>query len=362
MERLTRLLTTVRGCLVKIRSPSVWLVVAGLTLIILTYFGSLHFKVSLPIFNGGNISIDSGSDGLPTVLIYLFFFLGVALLVSAVVREVCLLFFGRKKVIVVEFRGLRDSAGTPLDVAIPKNIAGRRESFLIDIRQGIHDGEVVDPSAALQRVLSVPIDLKRKMNGLDRRDLKLVFGALAPVPFTFLIGVLIDDECDVTLMDWDRHTKRWRDLKGTDDGARFTCTGIDNVDPSVVEVALKVSVSYEIFDQDVQAKVANIPMVSLLLENGSLDSHWSEEKQRSLGEQFINTIMHLGNNGVEKIHLFLAAPNSVTFRFGALYDKRNFPNVIVYQYQPGSTRKHTWGILMPVRGNSNPEIITDNTT
>lgn len=37
--------------------------------------------------------------------------------------------------------------------------------------------------------------------------------------------------------------------------------------------------------------------------------------------------------GVEHIHLILASQNSIAFRFGQAYDKRNLPSVSVYQYE-----------------------------
>ena len=66
--------------------------------------------------------------------------------------------------------------------------------MLVDLRQRVKDGEIVAPEAALEDLVSLPADLKRRENGYDRRDLTLVYGGLTPVPFTFLTGVLIDDE------------------------------------------------------------------------------------------------------------------------------------------------------------------------
>ena len=187
------------------------------------------------------------------------------------------------------------------------------------MRQGIKDGEIVDPEAAPGGLISLPADRKRRENGFDRRDLTLVYGGIAPVPFTFLAGVLIDDESVVFIFDWDRHTEAWRQLDGSDDGKRFRGSGLDKIPVDTPEVALAVSVSYSVIGNDVRGKVGGIPFVALDLEGGSPDCHWSEEKQCALGSQFLDTVISLGNRGVECIHLFLAAQNSVAFRFGRLY-------------------------------------------
>ena len=118
-----------------------------------------------------------------------------------------------------------------------------------------------------------------------------------------------------------------------------------------------VSVSYVVNPVDVRAKVGEMPIVALDLDGASPTSHWSEDKQRDLGTQFLETVIGLGNRGVRRIHLFLAAQNSVAFRFGRLYDKRNLPEVAVYQYQRAATPPYPWGILMPVCGIDRPAIV-----
>ena len=94
----------------------------------------------------------------------------------------------------VEARGLRDTSGAPLIDSLPSRFQGQRDQVLVDLRQQVKDGEIVAPEAALEKLISLPIDLKRRENGFDRRDLTLIYGGLTPVPFTFLTGVLLDDE------------------------------------------------------------------------------------------------------------------------------------------------------------------------
>lgn len=41
---------------------------------------------------------------------------------------------------------------------------------------------------------------------------------------------------------------------------------------------------------------------------------------------------------------------SVVFRFSQLYDKRNLPSMIVYQYERAGSPSYPWGVVMPVSG------------
>ena len=342
-------------------SPALSTMRLGLACLTLSFGAGWALDVSLPLRDGVlDIAFDS-AGATPMFIVYAAGAVGVLLIGSGLIWEYSRYRadqrrLDRKKVVVIETRGLRDASGTPLLEAVPSSLEGHRDHVLVDIRQRVKDGEILVPEAAIRDLVSLPPDLRRRVNGFDRRDITLVYGGLTPVPFTFLTGLLIDDEEAVLILDWDRHAEVWRRLDEVDDGKRFRCSGLENVQRNASEVALAVSVSYSVNADDVRCRVGSMPIVTLNLEGGSPDCHWSEYKQRALGAQFLEAVISLGNLGVGRIHLFLAAQNSVVFRFGRLYDKRNLPEVVVYQFLRSATPPYPWGVLMPVCGIDRPII------
>ena len=339
------------------RHPAVILVRSGIAILFLLIAG-WAFSVSIPSQYGSfSIRFDS-EGGMPTLISYTLLLLVIGLCAFGFVwYRTDQKRISRKKVIIVEARGLRDSGGTPLHKALPEKLEGHRDTVPLDLRQNVKDGVIIDPSAALDKLISLPFNLKLRESDHDRSDITYVYGGLTPVPFTFLTGMLMDDEGKVVVMDWDRHAEKWRTLDSDDDGKRFTVNGLNVVQTCPTEIALAVSVSYRIGLPGLRQKVSNIPVVEMVLASGSPDCHWSKIKQKALGQQFLNLVITLGNHGVKHIHLFLAAQNSVVFRFGRLYDNRNLPEIIVYQYQREETPPYPWGIRMPVRGVEKPELI-----
>ena len=344
------------------RSPALLIMRIGLACLSLAFGVGWVLDVSFPFQEGRiDVGLDS-AGGTPIVLVWAAAAIGLVLIGAGFVWEIIRYsaeqrLLARKKIVVIEARGLRDTGGAPLIESLPSRFQGHREQVLVDLRQRVKDGEIVAPEAALEDLVSLPADLKRRENGYDRRDLTLVYGGLTPVPFTFLTGVLIDDEGTAFILDWDRHAESWRELNGVDDGKRFRVDGLDNVPVGTREVALAVSVSYFVNVDDIRARLCDIPVIELVLEEGSPDCHWSAEKQRALGKQFLEVTIALGNRGVHRIHLFLAAQNSIAFRFGRLYDKRNLPEVAVYQYKRSAVPPYPWSVLMPVCGIDRPTVI-----
>lgn len=262
----------------------------------------------------------------------------------------------RRRWVVVEQRGLRNTADTPLAAALGPAAAGSRiETVLTDIRSRLRDGAVVDPEGALEAVTLVKASLEARTGEGDRADGQIAYGGLMPVPYTFLTGMLLDDENRLSTYDWDRTDECWRLVEGADDGDRFVLEPLPaSVTPDTV---LSVSVSYRI-DPNVVAAV--FPMHSaahLRLPLGSADCHWSAEKQAELARTFLETVKSLAARGAKTVHLLIAAPNSVVFRLGRAYDKRNLPAAIVYQYEASRTPPYPWGVQLPTSGIDKARIV-----
>nr|WP_315414484.1 SAVED domain-containing protein [uncultured Pseudomonas sp.] len=338
------------------RSPGVTLIRVGVPLFGLVLVG-LTVGITIPTSQGPfNFSWDtSGSSGALSWGVFaiacVIVLLGGWLVVRDIRRE------SRKKVIVIEARGLRDWQGQSLASAVPSSILGRREQVIIDLRQGIVDGQIVSPEAAVRRISSLPDDIARRCDGLDRSNISFVLGGLAPVPLLFLLGVIVDDESSTVIMDWDRQLRAWRGLTVDDDGKRFVVAGLDTLQAGAARVALCVSASYDVLDVDVQIAEAGTPIIRMDLEGRGTDTHWSELKQQQLAQQFLDTVMSLVREGVTEITLFLAAPASLALRLGMLYDKRNLPRLEVNQYEQADPKRFPWVVRMPVAGVLQPEIV-----
>jgi hypothetical protein len=189
--------------------------------------------------------------------------------------------------------------------------------------------------------------IHQSLAGRDRRDLTVIAGGMAAVPFAFLMGVLLYDEDRVTLLDWDRAQECWRSLDEPDDGERLVQTGLETIG-NASEVVVAVAVSYPEDRAAIAHRFPGVPVIRLGLPAPAIDHHWSAQKQAAWAQQFFDVARALCATNVRQVHLVLVAPTSVVISFGRSYDKRNLPALTVYQYENGSPATYPWGVTMPV--------------
>ena len=262
----------------------------------------------------------------------------------------------RKCVIVMEHRGLFP-IDTPLASSLPSTIVGRREELIVDVREGIEDGKLTRPDIALQKVVDSRGDLKRRLERESPEDVVLVYGGLNAVPLTFLAGLLLDDESHIKVFDWDRKPpEHWKEIAiGGDDQKRFEVD--QRSEGNQGEAILALSVSYLVELAAIRKTFGDLPLTHLRMRELSSDSHWSSEKQASLAMQFFEELKRLAACGFSRIHLIIAAPNSVVFQMGRIYDRRNLPPAIVHQFERTSSPAYPWGIELPSHGVTAPQLV-----
>lgn len=250
-----------------------------------------------------------------------------------------------RRILVVEMRGLVDTSDKPLLAAVPRTVLGRRVDCLVDVRTHLA-APTPNVEEALKEIEHIQRDVRRARGDTARADVQVVAGGVMQVSLLFFAGTLLDDEGNVLLMDWERTKGDWKQLSDQADGETFEITGLDGLGTSK-EVVLAVSASYVAAYNDIAATFPGIPVVRMARPNPQPNTLWSEDTQAALTQQFLQTLGRLANQGVEMVHLVLAAPASLAIRFGKAYDHRNMPKLRCYQREQNQTPPYPWSIQMP---------------
>lgn len=361
-KHINHFITSLIDWLFRVKTVPAILLKAGLLCLSFSLIGGWALKVKVPLEDGDFIFDYDSSGFTPALITYITFVVAIGLILTSALIYINVYFrenrlADKKKIISIESRGLRDGAGEPLSKYIPQKNKVRPIEIILDLRQKVEDGFIVKPDVAIRKILTLQEQLESHTSQYSREYIEVYFGGLTPVPLNVLNGIIFDDECKITIMDWDRHSSEWKTLDKEDDEERYTIQGVKDVQATDNEVLLVISSSYLINSSLIQKQFPSMKLVTMFLPAINTDNLWSEIKQVELGKQFLHAVADLSGLGVKRIHLFLAAPNSLCFRFGRLYDKRNLPELVVYQYERNSDVTYPWGILMPVAGIQVPEVI-----
>lgn len=257
----------------------------------------------------------------------------------------------RKKVVVIEGRALRKVATAPLHKTVIQYFNGKIDSLAIDITQRIKDGEVIHPQETFNNnIKTIVSNIATRIDSTDHQDLTIVYGGLLPVPFTFYIGSILDDNGPLSVFDWDRDQENWRliDNNADDDRTGFMIVEepLDNT-MMADDVVLVASVSYLADIVSIRRTFPSYPILHLALGNIAFGNHWSLSKQSRLALQFTEYAKGLTARGAKRIHVVLAAPSSIVLNFGRRYDNRNLAEAIVYQYEKNHAIAYPWAVEIP---------------
>lgn len=344
------------------RNPGIKLVGFGVAILLATLSLNWLAKVQYRT-EDTEFSLDvSTGDSIPQMLTGLAYLLGVLLIavglgmalfdyVRMVRRD------SRRMVIVVELRGLNSSPDTPARDAELGPMPSQRQWIQVDFRPKI-DGERVNPALLLQRVESIKPSIETLAAGRDKGDISVAVGGLAAVPALFLTGVLLDDESEISIFDWDRDAKAWRAVDGLDDGRRTLPLDTSELGRNAAEVVLALSLSYPVDLDGVRRTFPGLPVVQLRAEEVRADVYWCAEKQQAIVAEFRGAVQRLMEQGAARIHLILASPASLAIRLGMTYDPRLMPELLVYQYERTDPIPYPWALRMPNHDQARASIIT----
>lgn len=261
----------------------------------------------------------------------------------------------RRRILVVEQRGLQKKFAAPLKDALPRGLVGLPHPKVIDTTPYFRDGALVDFGQAFMDVREARSTLRQGLGDIEPSDVTVVYGGVAPVPLTFLTGTYFDDLSAVMIMDWDRVANAWRALNGHDDGDSPSEPDLAFLPSGTEEVSLAISISYEVDECAVRSVGGGWPLLTMRMGKVEIGNHWSEAKQQRIAESFVRVMAKLTDRGVLRVHLFLAAPNSVVFRLGRHLD-RNWPALQVYQREPRDLIRFPWSIQMPSSSAPEPQL------
>lgn len=286
-------------------------------------------------------SLEGGLTWLSVVLA----FIGIGLIITGIVgarRN-----DDRKRVFALQVLGLRSVPETPLVDQIPARLQGRREPWVLDLRAPLQDGTLLDPQAAADEVHTVPSGMRQRAKGRDPSDVSFVAAGLAPVPLLVLLGLELDDEFKLTVMDWDRSKERWFEPARGGDTLAITTEGLDEIEEGTREAAVSLSVSYGIRPEDVERQIGNLPHVRIHMPHTSATGR---DQQEQIAQTWLDALKALQARGVDRVHLFVAAPASLAIQLGRRYDRRNLPSARVYQYDRDAALPYPWSLELPRPG------------
>lgn len=262
----------------------------------------------------------------------------------------------RKVVLVVQIDAYSNVIQSPLALAVPAEIKGRRTPIMIEKRDALLGGNSLKETA--EDVLNIERTLNQYASSHNLADINVCAGGFAPVPFLFLLGNVLEDERPTHWAEWDRNESRWAWSKNGIYVQPWSTPSLDSTPAD--EVVLKSGITYSIADKDVACAFPKLSVVKWEPTDKLFQVILDEQSCRDICDQFKTLMCQLKGQGVKRIHFLLACSTALTMRLGSVLDPRNMPEIIVYQYEKNSDLIYTWGLGVKVHEGRKSTIVIDH--
>ena len=216
-------------------------------------------------------------------------------------------------------RGMEGMEITAAKAALPRSFSNGRLD-VIDVKEGYQQdqGKLHRPESALRAILDLPRQVSTRLSDQASTDLKLAYAGF-------------------------KRGSGWHCLDSPDDGE-----SIDIVPPSeegAKNIALVFSFSAAISASQIPEGFKDKTYFINLSKGARVDSLSSEDKQLRIAGEIYSFVANLkaGHPALERVHIFMAAQASFSFRLGTILTASVHPSVSAYQYDP-STGGYTWGV------------------
>ncbi|WP_139311599.1 SAVED domain-containing protein [Desulfovibrio sp. DV] len=345
-------------------------IIAGVVLILLSIllgFNSVssHYKLTIQYESyraeAEATKEDKEGNALALYLAILLLAVGVILVVSGARDNRLLKRNSRVRTILVQILGLEAEATPRLKQFLQNDIveSGDLLEISVDLRKYIKNNCLVDPNAAFVDICQINDSLASIARSHNDFKFEIIYGGLAPIPLLVLAGYLISNRCNVrNIFEYNRLTSSWETLQNNpNDKSDLICDKLV-AGSSVSEVAISLSVSYQISDEQIKESLNDdIKILHCKSQNvcvDSINSRQALDRSVETFRKYINDI-NVKFPSVKRIHVFCAAQSSFCFSLGRILAPNIHGSFCVYYFNRNSTPCYPWALSLTA--GSDPKLI-----
>lgn len=265
----------------------------------------------------------------------------------------------RKVVLCVQFDAYNEVIPALLTAAVSTEVKGKRMPILIQKRDALVGGHGIQDVA--NEVMHIKRSLLQHGSGRDLNDITVCAGGIAPVPFLFMLGNVLEDDRQISWAEWERKRGQWLWSRDGTSVPTWSIPTLDAIQTS--DVVLRSGITYPIAAEDVSKAFPSHDVVVWEPKENLFQVVFDEASCIAICDEFKNLLRLLSSKGVKRVHFLLACSTALTMRLGSVLDPRNMPDVIVYQYEKSSDLVYIWGLgIQSHEGKKSPIFIDRRNT
>lgn len=248
----------------------------------------------------------------------------------------------KKRAIIIQHTGIAEIPTMDIDSVRPIwDKVFRPMTLNIECERFYKNGIITDPESALEKTKSIQESIENNTRKISPENLKLYYAGLVQVPFAFLAGVIFDNTKPVEIYDWNRKKEKWHAIK-TSNAPLIEINIEYPEEENIREMAIEIAISYNINRPNTLGAVGDIPILRIESKPIEINNTDNLKSQKYIANELHKILDKY--NYLDKIHIFVAAQNSMVFNLGRQISKRVHPKILVWQYEKMNKLKNPWAI------------------
>ncbi|TKG92895.1 SAVED domain-containing protein [Puteibacter caeruleilacunae] len=214
-----------------------------------------------------------------------------------------------------------------------------------------------DANSDYQKALTNQKKIVQEINRIKNSNMnhELAYFGISRIPLSFGLGLMLSDTQAIHVFDYNRSGQKWNQLSHSwlknriSRNTKFSIKESGVINAASNDMLITVSVSFNVNIKDCTDVLPHYyKSYELALPNinyGERDRLKTINQLNRLAEQFRSLLdMITTKRNINRIHLFYAGPNSLSFKLGTIYSEAIHPKIIVYNYNRNHTPCYSWAL------------------
>lgn len=222
----------------------------------------------------------------------------------------------------------------------------------------------IDKNSNCDEIQILKDDLVRRVETYKTENLnyKNSYTGIASIPIVLFCGTLLKEIKFNSYYEYNKISGKYEKLKNNSNFSNFEVIDFNKIKADGKnEIVLAFGITTKIKAEDLK-QFKNVPKVIVNINRSetNCDNYIKSKKQINLYKKAIYDAIRTicsNNPKISRVHFIISSQSCLIIELGKLFEDRNLPEIISYQFKKTDGKKYSWGLI--INGKNEGKVLGD---